>query len=335
MRQTARHTEGRRNIWSGSRLRHQAVTFISAGDMRPEGLDDSKPVETNDEAQVSRTSPASDETEAREDTPRSSTDVPGQSLPPTWTADSTNSRLLSIPDDSSEDEIVFRGRSRPKGLAQDVQDYLCRAEPEFMRTMPHATSGRECRDELHSRENLPTTPASMAPTSDTTVKDRRLPMEHSARIAHSEGTDCTEYLEIALPAKKRGTRRTYTDDQSTAMNDYIANIDDDYQDMLNIYDMQCRINTAELDVRSPPPSSSSSTSIHDLVHQSESGEFPPTRDCCMASQRRGSNNSPLSRYCKCISSGRITGDADLMNHQRSKRQRRTKEVGVCTMHQTE
>lgn len=118
MQQEARNTEGR-NLWrSNSQLRHQTVQFVSAGNL--EQSQGHKPASIAEEPSKNGESHTK---KASESIPNSSYGYKSDSSPANEDVAMTGSPVLPVrlrslsPTDSSEDEVVFRGRrtrSKPR-----------------------------------------------------------------------------------------------------------------------------------------------------------------------------------------------------------------------------
>ncbi|KAL6230805.1 hypothetical protein BDW75DRAFT_57663 [Aspergillus navahoensis] len=115
MQQEARNTEGR-NLWrSNVQLRHQTIQFVSAGSLEPaheprpgpvvEGVPGTEEVFENETVSMSVTSNVLDD---RLDT------IQASQIMRTTSPEAIILPRPCTPGDSSEDEIVFRGRKRPE-----------------------------------------------------------------------------------------------------------------------------------------------------------------------------------------------------------------------------
>lgn len=275
MRETARHTEGRRSLLSRSCLRHQTIPFVSASDMQSEEMVDSKPAETDTEPQETRMSPAIDTTEAEEnvtgtgqhiDTTEISIAIPCRSVAsPRRSSDQICEGPLCSPGDSSEDEIVFHGRNRHGKSTQQAQDPLGQKGSGFSPMPRHAPRDLRYREELDSEEpqGCPTTTTStdILPISGSNA------VSHHLSFGHLPGTDLSEevdYMEIDVSSAKRERCWTHADDETAVMDDYIANMDTDYYDLLDVCNLQRGIDTTDLDTRPASPTSTRSTATHGL-----------------------------------------------------------------------
>lgn len=84
-------------------------------------------------------------------------------------------------------------------------------------------------------------------------------------------------MEIDVFSAKREPSRTCADDQTAIIDDYIANIDDDYHDMLNIYNMQRGIDTTDMDAQSSSTRSTVADESENPLH-TRGGILPEMSD---------------------------------------------------------
>ncbi|KAL2828122.1 hypothetical protein BJY01DRAFT_255464 [Aspergillus pseudoustus] len=137
MQEEARNTEGRRTWRTDTQLRHRAVQFVSAGNIEPArelepSPDQSQPLEPPD-------GPATDLAEVERE---NVTDSEAQQRP-------------QAPEDSSEDEIVFRGRRNGRELATIKQTPDAVTEAQLQqhisnRPSPFSCGRRAVKDAPHA-----------------------------------------------------------------------------------------------------------------------------------------------------------------------------------------
>lgn len=282
MRQAARNAEGRRNLWSGSQLRHRAVIFVSA-DVTGSEETDTPPSEPNDAIRESpemkpstdRNATESDLTVDREkpaDTSNLPIDTPNES--------SLDPELcLLTPGDSSgetsEDEIVFQGRANARKPTRKHQNQPNRIGSDFLPTPRYATEDEAGRMDFDCKEGeeetVSTAVARALPESQSAEEDQYPPIERSTSMDLSEGAD---YVGLKPTPAKRGTRRPHTEDESDPLDDYIANIDGDYEDILKAYKLMGNLGTPEPDSESSSERSSGQSATHELDALFEAGSPP-------------------------------------------------------------
>lgn len=117
MQQEALNTETHTRLWSNSNLRHKAVKFVSAGDLKRSEFEDASP---DDRREPSQTEAGPEATKPEIEEPWVTTDdIPagtfffdstGQQTIDTGLPNPTPRSEPSDSDDSSEDEVVFMGR---------------------------------------------------------------------------------------------------------------------------------------------------------------------------------------------------------------------------------
>ncbi|KAE8148830.1 hypothetical protein BDV25DRAFT_141423 [Aspergillus avenaceus] len=130
MQQEARNTEGR-NLWrQSSCLRHQTVSFVSAGSVEPEVTirpEGSEAEGDREELPPSSLTVLTEHGHGSEDKSISDhvsffMDVSGENITCTGLADPIAKLSFSGSDDSSEDEVVFHGRRRLESRPQIITD---------------------------------------------------------------------------------------------------------------------------------------------------------------------------------------------------------------------
>lgn len=292
MRQAARNAEGRRNLWSGSQLRHRAVNFVSADGTGSEGMDTppSEPNEANREPLETKPSAEQDATEAdltvdREKVTDASSlpiDAPDESTPETHTPNPNTAPCLFTPgdspqvspEDSSEDEIVFSGRYNTRKPIRDPQYQSGQIGSDFLPTPRYATEDEAGRTDLDGEEReeeaVPTAVTRVLPESYSATGEQYPQIERATSMDLSEGAD---YLGINPTPAKRRTRRAHSEGESDHLDDYIANMDGDYDDILRAYNLKGDL-APEPDSESSSQRSSSQSATHDLDALFEAGSPP-------------------------------------------------------------
>lgn len=221
MQQEARNTEGRHSWKVGQNLRHQAVHFVSAGGLQPDQENIFEP--TGD-------STISDEQEAiakpEEAIPAEHdkqahmsflVDMAGESLLSKSTPTRNFPSHNISPCDSSEDEIVFRGRQQGKNSFRhlhDTSDYQCPpyASPRALANRRESLSARECtaRGRNRSKSSIP----SHARTTPSI--GNRMSMENA------------DFIGLNYQSARGRNRADFSDEDHDMLADYIANMDQDY-----------------------------------------------------------------------------------------------------------
>lgn len=309
MQQAAKNVEGRRNLWTGSQLRHRSVVFVSAGSAEPEETESpsSRPNETNREPLESKQSPVQDVTEMdftvgseAADVSTLHIDASSESVPHTQAPDSVPEPCLPTPrdspEDSSEDEIVFNGRCNTGKSTREPQGRASQMGSDFLPTPRYVTEDEAGRTEFdgeeREEETVSATTAIIQSTSDGAAAAQHPPAGRSTAMDLSEEPD---YVGINPPRAKRGTRRPRTEDESDALDDYIANMDD-YEDILRTFNLKGGVDTPDTpdsDAPSFSQKSSSPSATHDMDALFEAGNSPlshtlPERG---GKERRGSDGS--------------------------------------------
>ncbi|KAJ0413126.1 hypothetical protein BJY00DRAFT_68927 [Aspergillus carlsbadensis] len=196
MQEEARNTEGR-NLWrTDTQLRHRAVQFVSAGNIEPAQKTSPRP----EHGQIPNPEPDHEPTAQLQ--PNIQTEPITDTITEvTMALRPTAQQQSHTPEDSSEDEVVFRGRRNRKesSLVQHVQDIL---------TAP----GLE--------EDAPCEPAPHAP-------DHGAIMGVSSSRIGSSINESPDYIQIDDYAMYRDTE---TSDEDQILADYIANMDDSSDD---------------------------------------------------------------------------------------------------------
>lgn len=241
--------------------------------MQPGERVDPEPAETDTETQDAEISPIIDTTKAEEnaidigqhtDTTEIFMAMPSRSVPSPRSPIQICPEPLCSPGDSSEDEIVFYGRNRHGRPAQQAQDPLSQKGSRF-RPISRASRDLGYREEIGSEEpqGCPTTTTStdILPMSGSDAVSHHLSYGHTPGTGLGEEVD---YMEIDVSSAKRECRWTRADDENAVMDDYIANMDNDYDDLLNICNLQRGIDNTDLETRSASPTSTGSIATHAL-----------------------------------------------------------------------
>ncbi|RMJ23426.1 hypothetical protein PHISP_05706 [Aspergillus sp. HF37] len=334
MQQAAKNVEGRRNLWSGSQLRHRSVVFVSAGAAEPEETDSpsSRPDEANREPVESKQSPVQDVTEMDFTVGREAADVlnppidaSSESVSHTQVPNPVPEPCLPTPrdspEDSSEDEIVFQGRCNAGKPTQEPQGRVNQMGSDFLPTPRYVTEDEAGRTELdgeeREEETVTTTSAIIQSTSDGAATAHHPPAGRSTTMDLSEEPD---YVGINPPRAKRGTRRPRTEDESDALEDYIANMDD-YEDILRTFNLKGGIDTPDTpdsDALSLSQKSSTPSATHDMDALFEAGNSPPSHTLPErgGKGRRGSDGSK----CKVKPQHDVHSRADEIKERRSTKQ---------------
>ncbi|KAL2824723.1 hypothetical protein BDW59DRAFT_81477 [Aspergillus cavernicola] len=204
MQQEARNTGGR-SLWRFDiQLRHQAVQFVSAGNLEPAQEISTKPIDKD----ISTTGTALT-TEERYDSATETT--PDCRLYPNFPSANKTMPRPALPvrmrscssEDSSEDEIVFRGRrSRPESIS---------------RFSSHGVADADLEGELDGEP-----PAYTRQHVDTAVD---APLDSAVSISSRESSPSFIRIENNPAIRSHGIT-----DEDEILADYIANIDDGSED---------------------------------------------------------------------------------------------------------
>lgn len=198
MQQEARNTETHTRDWLGSSLRHKAVVFVKARELQHSEF------ETVDQADQQGHGPSGDDQKSPSPATRSPLepqqediecgfffDNTPQDVTDTALPDPIPRTLLSDPDDSSEDEVVFTGRNTRPIVIETSKEEL-----QFILQVPSA--------------ELVTLPEPITAGPPT----RRISQTQSSRSRSKTSA--------------QDTRRWTREDEDNMMADYIANMDTDY-----------------------------------------------------------------------------------------------------------
>ncbi|CAG8230535.1 unnamed protein product [Penicillium nalgiovense] len=198
MQQEARNTETHQRSWSDISLRHKAVQFVSAGSLEP----------TSEHADEDQTkSDINQEEHETDNIPDKKADIEvpfvfdskGQGVIHTEHPDPVLQSKLSDIDDSSEDEVVFTGRRR-------------NTKPVLIETHQNEIQ------EIVQADTVASIQRSLTPTLDDTQQDTH----------HDPSPAATP---TGNP-KFNTERPDWPPDEDTdPLADYIANIDNDYQEV--------------------------------------------------------------------------------------------------------
>ncbi|KAL4894369.1 hypothetical protein BDV59DRAFT_18024 [Aspergillus ambiguus] len=229
MQEEARNTEGR-NLWrSGLQLRHKAVHFVSAGDLKRE---DTETPEASEKREQSETMPEPIITPAADQptdtTPTAdaapSMDTLEEGIANTEIAEPDTGTLQSDQDESSEDEIVFLGRQKRKDTGPSPRDDSHRSNANDTNRLLERNADTDDQQPKKS-ESLPDATASSSMHDETTFIAEQ----------HSDIYDM-DYIDLGKPRRDRRSRRdqrAQRDEDDGILADYIANMDDDYLQAFN------------------------------------------------------------------------------------------------------
>ncbi|PYI10506.1 hypothetical protein BO78DRAFT_452181 [Aspergillus sclerotiicarbonarius CBS 121057] len=219
MQQEARNTEGR-NLWrTGASLRHQSVRFVSAQDPQPDrenepqSLNTANVVKTTQPEETPEPQPPSQliSTLAPEQTPSiyvDAVDNVGSSPDPMI---SLNSRI-SI--DSSEEEIVFRGR---RNQQEDRKTHPIARQAQNTTIVVSGLRHKREDEHIHSVYHSSRVDPDLLPISG----DNSMEPHPRAR------GDSLDYISLRGQKQKQNQRK-WKGDEDEILADYIENIDDDY-----------------------------------------------------------------------------------------------------------
>ncbi|KAL2839759.1 hypothetical protein BJX68DRAFT_195715 [Aspergillus pseudodeflectus] len=235
MQEEARNTEGR-SLWrTDTQLRHRAVQFVSAGNIEPAQKSDSTSTPSED-GQIQCPEPD------HEPTAEVQLDTENKPMTDSITAVTTVLRPTvqqrsPTPEDSSEDEVVFRGRRNRKEsyLVKPVQNIL-------------TTPG--------SQEDAPCEPA-------LNVPDHGASTDVSGPRIASSINESPDYIQIDDYAMYRDSE---TSDEDQILADYIANMDDTSDD-----DDSSSSPNEDRDQDEDPKVEAPVKGSHDMVLDSDSG----------------------------------------------------------------
>ena len=220
MQQEARNTEGR-HLWEvGQKLRHQAVHFVSAGGLQPdqENVFESARESTSLDEQQATAKPEETIRTEHDKQPHisSAVDMAAESL--LFKSNPAGNFLShnTSPCDSSEDEIVFRGRQQGKNSFRHrpTTEIQCPpyAPPRAPANRRESSPARECsaRGRNFSKSPIPSH-ARTIPSSGN-----RMSMENA------------DFIGLNRRSVRGRNRANSTDEDHDMLADYIANIDQDY-----------------------------------------------------------------------------------------------------------
>ncbi|RAL06297.1 putative R3H and G-patch domain protein [Aspergillus ibericus CBS 121593] len=224
MQQEARNTEGR-NLWrTGTSLRHQIVRFVSAQDPQPDqenGHQSPNPAKLVETTQPEVTLDPQHHIELMATLapePASENLAPTLCVDSVYNVESTPDSIIStnspILVDSSEDEVVFRGRK--------TQQEDRKTPPIKRQTQSNTTAARSPR---HKKEDN-----HIQPVHDSSQFDPDLlPFARDNSIEPHSRTRGDQLGYVSLRAQKqKQNQRKWKRDEDDILADYIENIDDDY-----------------------------------------------------------------------------------------------------------
>ncbi|GIJ87177.1 hypothetical protein Asppvi_006083 [Aspergillus pseudoviridinutans] len=270
MQQEARNTEGR-NIWRmGSNFRHQAVQFVSAGlqendEEKPESLDmQHKGIEMT----PPKLPPEQCNGESMRYPPPTIIAPDGEIPRDTEHID----HITPGGDNTSEDEIVFTGRHLKTKYARGPSDRnrspISRPSGQHNSRSPARRKEHEISDLRRGHECSPQDNGSTQPwlphhSHKNTIQSCPTPENASGDLPHATKSTLPKRTEriqpraidgivdfIPLNSRRPSTREQYSrlreDEENDILADYIANIDDDYEDYCQWTDL-CRSTSTESD----------------------------------------------------------------------------------------
>jgi hypothetical protein len=263
MQQEARNTEGH-NIWrTGTNFRHQAVQFVSAGlqqndeekqdylDMQHKGIPAMTPF---------RVPPEQNGETMRHSHP--TIVAPDEEIP----TDAEHIDHITIAgENTSEDEIVFTGRHLKTKYAREppgrIRSPISRPSRQHNARSPARRKERENSDYRRGHEFSPQhdcltqpwpsshsqeLPLQPSPTTENATADHLHATEPSLpagteRIQPRAVDECVDFIPFnsRRPSIREQCSNLTEDDENDILADYIANIDDDYEDALQWTDF-CR-----------------------------------------------------------------------------------------------
>ncbi|PWY66162.1 R3H and G-patch domain protein [Aspergillus eucalypticola CBS 122712] len=220
MQQEARNTEGR-SLWrTGSSLRHQTVRFVSAQDIDRESETQPSPssieISAPEESLETRTTQNCDQATATFlSEPRPGTeDSPLcvellDEFESTAISDSMKHISKKSHDDSSEDEVVFRGRRHQYGEG--------RSHPSDIRTQKVIAGSQQPRASEHSKLDFL--------SSNSEPKSLLAPKPPQTETCPQEMDDSPNYFSLTSDKRRR---KKWKRDDDDILADYIDNIDTEY-----------------------------------------------------------------------------------------------------------
>ncbi|PYH63933.1 putative R3H and G-patch domain protein [Aspergillus vadensis CBS 113365] len=219
MQQEARNTEGR-SLWrTGASLRHQTVRFVSARDIDRESETQPSPstieITAREESLETRTTQNCDQATATSLSERR----PGPEDSPlcvelldnfesTVISDSMEHSSKQSHDDSSEDEVVFRGRRHQYGEG--------RSHPSDIRTQV-ISSSQQPRTSEHSKLG--------SLSSNSEPRSLPAPKPLQTETCPQEMDDSPNYFSLTSDKRRR---KKWKRDDDDILADYIDNIDTEY-----------------------------------------------------------------------------------------------------------
>ncbi|RAH53872.1 R3H and G-patch domain protein [Aspergillus piperis CBS 112811] len=220
MQQEARNTEGR-SLWrTGSSLRHQTVRFVSAQDIDRESETQPSPstieISAHEESLETRKTQNCDQatatslSERKPDTEDSPLCVELlDEFESTAISDSMKHLSKKSQDDSSEDEVVFRGRRHQYGEG--------RSRPSDIRTQKVIAGSQQPRASEHSKLDFL--------SSNSEPKSLPAPKPPQTETCPQEMDDSPNYFSLTSDKRRR---KKWKRDDDDILADYIDNIDTEY-----------------------------------------------------------------------------------------------------------
>ncbi|XHG09166.1 hypothetical protein AWENTII_012245 [Aspergillus wentii] len=203
MQQEARNTEGR-NLWSsGTNLRHKAVQFVSASDLQPEGAEDHVNQETSQglHGQITASKKNNNDTNGTLDH-----------------EDNTENGVFSL--DLPGESVTDTGL------------------PDQVLQLPPAPQEESSEDEvvfLGRNKNTQHMPCG----DEVTSSEMFMPSHYQRRrrSTNIQPEDDRNYIGLKQHSARKGKQRDLQEDENGILADYIANMDNDYQELYNPSDM--------------------------------------------------------------------------------------------------
>ncbi|PLB51765.1 hypothetical protein P170DRAFT_85925 [Aspergillus steynii IBT 23096] len=291
MREEARNTGGR-NLWRpGSLLRHQAVQFVSAGELQP---DHELPPEP---PSLDRTTDVSGAATQQETAPSVHTtnsnvvdegaaffiDLTGEDAPQTGMADPITN---IVSDESSEDEIVFHGRHKWKETGTRLLDDHTEVQTN---TLDPTQRGNQ-----DAGKQFATAPPENPAKNAALGSDGRRQTLHTVTKSAS---DDTEDSDTGQQQPEKQYAENIFDGDFDVFTDYILNIDDEYyhKDITRVAKKKAgaQISTGEIEShpRGRAPSDSCLHANREFPEQGYSPESNEVRE----TQRMSTHAMPQSK----------------------------------------
>ncbi|OOF98471.1 hypothetical protein ASPCADRAFT_204138, partial [Aspergillus carbonarius ITEM 5010] len=224
MQQEARNTEGR-NLWrTGASLRHQTVRFVSAQDPQPDQETEHQFVNTTNLIKPAQLTQTLELQSPSQSMVRSAPEPISEEKDPSLCADSvdhtvsTRDQTISFKSrtsvDSSEDEIVFRGR---RNQQDDHKDPSIEIQEQNTATVTSGLRHRRKAEDILSAHHF-----SKLDTGSSSIS-----REDSTESYPRAKGDSLGYISLRGEKQKQNHRK-WKREEDDILADYIENIDDDY-----------------------------------------------------------------------------------------------------------